>query len=86
VPNVHRLANCFGRTRWNSLVTWVKWKLILVRLEIVLISAQDRCMICVECTTDMEIFRAHPMELLGDMGQVEAHFGMFGNSVNLSAR
>jgi hypothetical protein len=86
VPNVHRLANCFGRTRWNSLVTWVKWKLVLVHLEIVLISAQDRCMICDECTIGMEIFRAHPMELLGDKGQVEACFGTFGDSVNLSAR
>jgi hypothetical protein len=26
------------------------------------------------------------MELLGDMGQVEAHFSTFGNSVNLNAR
>jgi hypothetical protein len=28
----------------------------------------------------------HPMELLGDMGLVEAHFGLFEDSVNLSAR
>jgi hypothetical protein len=26
------------------------------------------------------------MELLGDMGQVDAHFGLFGDNVNLSAR
>jgi hypothetical protein len=30
-------------------------ELVLVCLEIVLISAQDRCTICVECTTSMEI-------------------------------
>ena len=29
-------------------MTWVKWKLILVRFEIVLISTQDRCTICTE--------------------------------------
>jgi hypothetical protein len=29
---------------------------------------------------------AHPMELLGDVGQVEAQFGSFGDSVNLDAR
>jgi hypothetical protein len=34
----NRLGNHFGRTRWNSYVTWVKWKLIWVCLEIVLIS------------------------------------------------
>jgi hypothetical protein len=28
-------------------------------------------------------FWAHPMELLGDMGQVKARFGPFGDSVNL---
>jgi hypothetical protein len=30
-------------------------ELVLVRLEIVLISVQDRCMVCVECITGMEI-------------------------------
>jgi hypothetical protein len=34
---------------------WVEWKLILVCLEIVLISTQDRCIVCAECTTGMEI-------------------------------
>jgi hypothetical protein len=28
----------------------------------------------------------HPMVLLGDVGQVEAHFGPFGDGVNLDAR
>jgi hypothetical protein len=53
-------------------VTWVKWKLISVRLEIVLISAQDMCMVCVECSTAWKFFWAHPVTLLGDVGQVEA--------------
>jgi hypothetical protein len=28
-------------------------------------------------------FQAHPIVLLGDIGQVEAGFGSFGDSVNL---
>jgi hypothetical protein len=39
----HRLINHFGRTRWYSLGTRLKWMLILFRLEIVLILMQDRC-------------------------------------------
>jgi hypothetical protein len=33
-----------------------------------------------------KLFWAHPMELVGDMGQLEALFGLFKDSVNLSAR
>jgi hypothetical protein len=33
-----------------------------------------------------KLFLAHLMELLGDMGQVEARFGLFEDSVNLSGR
>jgi hypothetical protein len=64
----------------------VKWRLILVSLEIVLISMQDRCLICAERAIGSEEFWAHPMEYLGDVGQLEAHFGPFGESVNLDAR
>jgi hypothetical protein len=46
----HRFINDFGRNRWYSYVMWVKWKLALVHLEIVLISMQDRCTVCVEPT------------------------------------
>jgi hypothetical protein len=28
----------------------------------------------------------HPMELLGDLGHVESHFGSFGNGVSVSVR
>jgi hypothetical protein len=34
----------------------------------------------------MEIFSAHPMVLVGDIGQVEACFGLLEDSVNLGAR
>jgi hypothetical protein len=34
----------------------------------------------------MEIFSAHLMVLLADIGQVEARFGLFGDNINLEAR
>jgi hypothetical protein len=37
----HSLRNHFGRTGWYSKVTRLKWKLVSVRLEIVLILTQD---------------------------------------------
>jgi hypothetical protein len=36
-------------------VTWVKWKLVLVSLEIVLFSTYDRCMVCDERAIGLEI-------------------------------
>ena len=42
----HRIGYRFGRTQWNSLVTWVMWNLVLVHLETVLVLVQDRCMVC----------------------------------------
>jgi hypothetical protein len=62
------------------------WKLVSVHLEIVLISALDRCMVCAEGTMARKSFLAHPMVLLGDVCQVEVPFGLFGDSVNLGAR
>jgi hypothetical protein len=58
-------------------VKWVKWKHALIRLEIVLIMAQDRCTVS---------FWPYPMDLQGGMGQIEAHFDLFRDSVNLHAR
>jgi hypothetical protein len=34
----------------------------------------------------LKSFWAHLMELVGDVGQVEAHFGTFDGSVNLDAK
>jgi hypothetical protein len=65
---------------------YVKWKLVLVRLEIVLVSAHDRCTICAKRTIGSEIILTHLMVLLGDVGQVEARFSIFRDSVNLDAR
>jgi hypothetical protein len=36
-------------------MTTLKWKLISVRLEIVLILTQDGCTVCTKCTIDLEI-------------------------------
>ena len=38
----------------------VKRKLVSICLEIVLISSQDRCKVCTECTTCMEITLGTP--------------------------
>jgi hypothetical protein len=37
----HRLRNCFGCTGWYSWVVRLKWKLVSVRLETLLVSVQE---------------------------------------------
>jgi hypothetical protein len=54
------LGNHFGRTRWNSLVMRLNWKLVLVHLEIVLILTQDRCMVCAKRTIGLQIVLVAP--------------------------
>ena len=63
-----------------------KWWVILVYLEKVLTSTQDRCTVCTRHTIGSEISLLHLMVLLGDVGEVEAHFSQFRDSVNLNAR
>jgi hypothetical protein len=53
---------------------------------VLLASAQDMCTICVERTIGSEIILTHLMVLVGDVGQVEACFSLFRDSVNLGAR
>ena len=55
----------------------MKWKLVSVRFDIVLISTQDRSTVCAERTIGSEISLVHLMVLLGDVGEVEARFGLF---------
>ena len=50
----------------------LNWKLISIRLEIVLILMQDRCTVCAERTIGSEIDCTHPMELLANVGHVES--------------
>jgi hypothetical protein len=33
-----------------------------------------------------KMFWTQPIELLGDVGHVESHFGIFGDSVSIGAR
>ena len=82
----YRLRNHFGFTRWYSDVTWLKWIPISVYLEIVLVSTQDRSTVCAEHTIGSKISRVHLMVLQGVMGEVEARFSLFRNSVNLDTR
>jgi hypothetical protein len=56
------------------------WKLVSVRLEIVLILTQDICTVCAEHTIGSKIILDAPD------AQVEAHFDPFGVSANLDAR
>ena len=62
------------------------WKLVSVRLEIVLVSVQDRCTVCAKRTIGLDIDFNAPMVLLGDEAQVEARFSPCGDSANFDAR
>ena len=68
----HRLRNHFGRTRWYSYVTRLKWKLNSVCLEIVLILTQDRCMVCARRTRGSEIVLDAPDGTTSKEAQVKA--------------
>ena len=46
----HRLRNHFGHTQWCFKVMRLKWKLVSVYLEIVLILTQDGCTVYAERT------------------------------------
>ena len=67
-------------------MTKLNWKLVLVRLEIVLILTQDPCTGCAESTIGSEIIWTHPMELLAELGHVESSFSLFVDGVSVSAR
>ena len=69
----HGLRNHFGRTRCYSKVTRLKWMLVLVCLEIVLILTQDRGKFAPNVPWARKLFWTHRMELLGDVGHVECH-------------
>ena len=67
-------------------MTWVLWNLVSDRLEIVLVSVQDRCTVCAKRTIGSDIIFNALMVLLGDEAQVEAPFSPFGYRANLDAR
>ena len=51
----HRLRNRFGRTRWNSELTWVVSNLVSICLQTVLVSVQDRCTVWAKRTIGSKI-------------------------------
>jgi hypothetical protein len=65
-------------------VTRLKWKLVWVRLEIVLILTQDRCTVCANRNIDTEIVLNAPDGSPRRVGHVESRFGPFGDSVSVS--
>ena len=56
---------------------------VSVRLEMVLVSVQDRCMVCAKRTIGSETILDAPMVLLGDEAQVQARFSLFRDSTSL---
>ena len=64
----------------------MKWKFVLVHLEKVIISTQDRCTVCAERNIGSEISFDAPDGTPGDVGEVDACFSTFGDSASLDAR
>ena len=64
---------------------WVMSNLILIHLEMVLVSVQDRCTVCAKRTIGSEAIFDATMVLLGDKAQVKARFGLFSDSASLDA-
>ena len=67
-------------------MTWVLWNLVLDHLEIVLVSVEDRCMVCAKRTIGSDIVFNAPMVLLGDEAQVKACFSPFGDRRKIGLR
>jgi hypothetical protein len=63
-------------------MTWVMSILVSVHLETVLVSVQDRCIVCAKRTIGLGIVLDAPMVLLGDKAQASP----FGDSANFDAR
>ena len=59
---------------------------ILVRLEMVLVSLQDRCKVCTKHIEAQKSFWTHQLVLQGDEAHVQARFSLFRDSTSLDAR
>ena len=59
---------------------------VSVRLEMALVSVQDRCTVCAKRTIGLETILDALMVLLGDEAQVQAYFGVLRDSASLDAR
>ena len=60
------------------------WNIIFVSLEIVLVSVQDRFMVCAKRTIGSEIFLDTMM--VRAEAQLDARFDLFGDIAKLDAR
>ena len=58
---------------------------VSVRLEMALVSVQDRCTVCAKRNIGFETILDALMVLLGDEAQVQAHFGLFRDSASVEA-
>ena len=56
---------------------------VSIHLDMMLVSVQDRCMVCAKRTIGSETILDAPMVLLGDEAQVQAHFGLLTDSASL---
>ena len=61
------------------------WNVTCLRLETMLVSVEDRCMVCGRRTIGSEIVLDTPDGTTSNEAQVEAHFGPFGDSANFGA-
>ena len=57
--------------------------LLSIPLETVLVSVQYCCTVCGKHTMALKLFWMHQMVLIGDEAEVEARFGLFGDSASL---
>ena len=62
------------------------WNLTSFLMKTVLVSVQDRCMVCTICSIGLQIVLDEPLVPLDDEAQVEARLGLFGDSVTPDAR
>jgi hypothetical protein len=62
------------------------WNFSSVGLETMLVSVQDKCLLCAKDTIGSKIILEHPTEILGDVGHVESSFGPFRDSDSIGAR
>ena len=67
-------------------MTWVLWNHVSDCLEIVLVSVEDRCMVCAKRCIGLDIVFNATMVVLGDKAQVKAPFSPIGDSANLDTR
>jgi hypothetical protein len=65
---------------------WVLWNLVLVHLEMELMSVLDSVTVCAKRTIGSEIVLDTPDGTPRLRAQLDAHFGLFGDSANLDAR